>query len=101
MPKVKGVTKATNNSAPCHWVSTNPGARGAPNLLSGTLLAGTGLGGSNGTAFAVTKPIGSCTWTQGVMVGKTGTPGFNYPTAAKTVAAFIPPMSPVSMVANL
>ncbi|MBR7539625.1 hypothetical protein KC221_25925, partial [Mycobacterium tuberculosis] len=55
-------------------------ARGALNLLSGTLLAGTGLGGGNGTAFAAcNQAIGSCAWTQGVMVGQPGTPGFNYP----------------------
>nr|WP_313090828.1 penicillin-binding transpeptidase domain-containing protein [Moraxella sp. CTOTU48268] len=76
-------------------------ARGALNLLSGTLLAGTGLGGGNGTAFAAcNQAIGSCTWTQGVMVGKTGTPGFNYPTR-QNGRSFYTPNVTVSMVANL
>ncbi len=76
-------------------------ARGALNLLSGTLLAGTGLGGGNGTAFAAcNQAIGSCTWTQGVMVGKTGTPGFNYPTT-QNGRSFYTPNVTVSMVANL
>ena len=76
-------------------------ARGALNLLSGTLLAGTGLGGGNGTAFAAcNQAIGSCAWTQGVMVGKTGTPGFNYPTT-QNGRSFYTPNVTVSMVANL
>ena len=76
-------------------------ARGALNLLSGTLLAGTGLGGGNGTAFAAcNQAIGSCAWTQGVMVGKTGTPGFNYPTR-QNGRSFYTPNVTVSMVANL
>ena len=76
-------------------------ARGALNLLSGTLLAGTGLGGGNGTAFtACNQAIGSCAWTQGVMVGKTGTPGFNYPTR-QNGRSFYTPNVTVSMVANL
>ena len=76
-------------------------ARGALNLLSGTLLAGTGLGGGNGTAFAAcNQAIGSCTWTQGVMVGKTGTPGFNYPTT-QNGRSFYTPNVTASMVANL
>lgn len=76
-------------------------ARGALNLLSGTLLAGTGLGGGNGTAFAAcNQAIGSCAWTQGVMVGKTGTPGFNYPTSQKGRSFYTPNVT-VSMVANL
>nr|WP_312275606.1 penicillin-binding transpeptidase domain-containing protein [Moraxella sp. CTOTU46711] len=76
-------------------------ARGALNLLSGTLLAGTGLGGGNGTAFtACNQAIGSCTWTQGVIVGKTGTPGFNYPTS-QNGRSFYTPNVTVSMVANL
>ena len=76
-------------------------ARGALNLLSGTLLAGTGLGGGNGTAFAAcNQAIGSCAWTQGVMVGKTGTPGFNYPTR-QNGRSFYTPNVTASMVANL
>lgn len=76
-------------------------ARGALNLLSGTLLAGTGLGGGNGTGFtACNQAIGSCAWTQGVMVGKTGTPGFNYPTT-QNGRSFYTPNVTVSMVANL
>ena len=76
-------------------------ARGALNLLSGTLLAGTGLGGGNGTGFtACNQAIGSCAWTQGVMVGKTGTPGFNYPTR-QNGRSFYTPNVTVSMVANL
>lgn len=76
-------------------------ARGALNLLSGTLLAGTGLGGGNGTAFAAcNQAIGSCAWTQGVIVGKTGTPGFNYPTR-QNGRSFYTPNVTVSMVANL
>ena len=76
-------------------------ARGALNLLSGTLLAGTGLGGGNGTAFAAcNQAIGSCAWTQGVIVGKTGTPGFNYPTR-QNGRSFYTPNVTASMVANL
>ena len=76
-------------------------ARGALNLLSGTLLAGTGLGGGNGTGFAAcNQAIGSCAWTQGVMVGKTGTPGFNYP-ISQNGRSFYTPNVTVSMVANL
>lgn len=76
-------------------------ARGALNLLSGTLLAGTGLGGGNGTAFAAcNQAIGSCAWTQGVIVGKTGTPGFNYPTS-QNGRSFYTPNVTASMVANL
>ncbi len=76
-------------------------ARGALNLLSGTLLAGTGLGGGNGTGFAAcNQAIGSCAWTQGVIVGKTGTPGFNYPTS-QNGRSFYTPNVTASMVANL
>ena len=76
-------------------------ARGTLTLLSGTLLAGTGLGGGNGTAYAAcTQAIGSCAWTQGVMVGKTGTPGFNYPTT-QNGRTFYTPNVTVNMVANL
>lgn len=58
-------------------------AQASLNLLSGTLLAGTGLGGGNGTAYtACTQAIGDCSWTNGVMIGKTGTPGFNFPSGA-------------------
>lgn len=56
-------------------------ANASLSLLSGTLLTGTGLGGGNGTAYtACTQAIGDCGWTKGVIVGKTGTPGFNFPT---------------------
>lgn len=68
-------------------------ARGALNLLSGTLLAGTGFAACN-------QAIGSCAWTQGVMVGKTGTPGFNYPTT-QNGRSFYTPNVTASMVANL
>ena len=56
-------------------------AHSALSLVSGTLLAGTGLSGRAGTAYnACQQAIGDCSWTRGVVIGKTGTPGFNYPT---------------------
>ena len=76
-------------------------AKATLNLLSGTLLAGTGLGGGNGTAYAAcTQAIGNCGWSSGVVVGKTGTPGFNYPTTQNGRTVYTPNVT-VNMVANL
>ncbi|MFW2176968.1 MULTISPECIES: hypothetical protein [unclassified Moraxella] len=75
-------------------------ARATLNLLSGTLLAGTGLGGGNGTAYsACTQAIGNCAWTNGVVVGKTGTPGFNYPTRQNGRIVYTPNVT-MSMIAS-
>ncbi len=75
-------------------------ARASLSLLSGTLLAGTGLGGGNGTAYtACTQAIGDCGWTKGIIVGKTGTPGFNYPTRSGGRVVYTPNVT-VSMIAN-
>lgn len=75
-------------------------ARATLNLLSGTLLAGTGLGGGNGTGYsACNQAIGDCGWTKGVVVGKTGTPGFNYPTRSGGRVVYTPNVT-ASMVAN-
>lgn len=75
-------------------------ARASLNLLSGTLLAGTGLGGGNGTGFsACNQAIGDCSWTKGVIVGKTGTPGFNYPTRSGNRVVYTPNVT-VNMIAN-
>lgn len=75
-------------------------AKATLNLLSGTLLAGTGLGGGNGTAYsACTQAIGDCNWTKGVMIGKTGTPGFNYPIRSGGRVVYTPNVT-VSMIAN-
>jgi hypothetical protein len=75
-------------------------ARATLNLLSGTLLAGTGLGGGNGTAYtACNQAIGDCGWTRGVVVGKTGTPGFNYPTRSNGRTVYTPNVT-VKMIAS-
>lgn len=75
-------------------------ARATLSLLSGTLLAGTGLGGGNGTAYtACNQAIGDCGWTKGVVVGKTGTPGFNYPARSGGRVVYTPNVT-VSMIAN-
>lgn len=66
-------------------------ARATLHLLSGTLLPGTGLGGGNGTAYsACQQAIGDCGWTRGVVIGKTGTPGFNYPTRSNGRIVYTP-----------
>lgn len=83
-PTASATTANTNNSnlASLPLNISQSDARATLSLLSGTLLSGTGLGGGNGTAFtACTQAIGDCSWTNGVIVGKTGTPGFNFPSA--------------------
>lgn len=75
-------------------------ARATLSLLSGTLLAGTGLSGRNGTAYtACTQAIGNCAWTAGKVVGKTGTPGFNFPIVKNGNSVYTPNVT-VNMVAN-
>lgn len=76
-------------------------ANGALSLLSGTLLAGTGLGGGNGTAFtACSQAIGNCSWTNGIIVGKTGTPGFNFPTVENGQRFYTPNVTTKLVEAN-
>lgn len=66
-------------------------ARATLNLLSGTLLSGTGLGGGNGTAYtACTQAIGDCSWTKNIVIGKTGTPGFNFPVSKNGQIIYTP-----------
>ncbi|WP_394261573.1 hypothetical protein [Moraxella boevrei] len=75
-------------------------ARATLGLLSGTLLSGTGLSGRNGTAYtACTQAIGNCAWTAGVIVGKTGTPGFNFPISKNGKTNYTPRVT-TQMVAN-
>lgn len=96
-----GITTSANQLGAMPLNISQSDARGTLNLLSGTLLAGTGLGGGNGTAYtACNQAIGSCAWTNGVMIGKTGTPGFNYPTT-QNGRTFYTPNVTVNMVANL
>ena len=84
------LTKATSQLGAMPLGINQSDARGALNLLSGTLLAGTGLGGGNGTAFtACNQAIGSCALDTGVWSWQNRHTRFNYPTA-KTVAALYP-----------
>ncbi|WP_395146880.1 hypothetical protein ACF3N0_08105 [Moraxella atlantae] len=76
-------------------------AHSALSLVSGTLLAGTGLNGRAGTAYsACQQAIGDCGWTRGVVIGKTGTPGFNYPTRQNGRTVYTANVT-TSQVANL
>lgn len=91
----------SNNLATLPLNISQSDAHATLNLLSGTLLSGTGLGGGNGTAFsACTQAIGDCSWTNGVIVGKTGTPGFNFPTGQNGNRYYTPDVTTSMVQAN-
>ncbi len=74
-----------NNLAEQPVTISQSDAKATLNLLSGALLSGTGLGGRNGTAYhSCLQAIGDCEWTRGIIVSKTGTPGFNFSTSNVT-----------------